>query len=131
MLCNVHRHHSIPDSGNRHHDDDDDDYDYEDDGEDSGVLAILGLIGMVAGAAVGAAACAEADGIVAVHPKTIGLVVSFPGYREEKVWLIVPKKTPSVHFDLIPIKGENGKSFVFENRDHEREVLDGRVTHRY
>ncbi len=69
-----------------------------------GIVAVLGLMGMVAGAVGGTATCAEADGIVALNPSEMVVTVTLPGHHPRKVVLIVPKDDPLLHFDLETIE---------------------------
>ncbi|RME22134.1 MAG: hypothetical protein D6806_13415 [Deltaproteobacteria bacterium] len=78
-----------------------------DDGDDQtseGEL-VLGTIAAIAGAAVGAAQCHEADGVVAIRGSSTTVSAEPPGYRQKETTITVPRTNPSVHFDLTPQAG--------------------------
>jgi len=76
-----------------------------DDGKASGPEAALGLVAMVVGATAGAAVCSEADGVVAVNPKSLAVSASLAGYQTQEVEIEIPKKRPRIHFEMIPAEG--------------------------
>lgn len=82
----------------------------DEDSETSGAEAVFGLLGIIAGAAAGAATCAEADGIIALHPKSIVLTVTLEGYRTQEFLLVVPKEQSAMHFELLPIGSDTAAS---------------------
>jgi hypothetical protein len=64
--------------------------------------AVLGLVGLLAGAASGAAACADGGGEVTLESEPFSVVATLDGYLPEIRQVRIPRHTNVIRLELIP-----------------------------